>query len=168
VLALILKTAAAASATISEETQAVYLEQLYAVDPAVLEPAVNRVIREWDKPCMMPPLAFILARCENRELAAEQAWALIDRIFRKHWHPDVGLYDAPQLDGATEYALRQIGGFTTMFNTVETKQSFLRRDFMAAHQRFNAEGGAQLRLSTELAERTLKALREGDIRLLQS
>lgn len=166
-LGLILKMAAGASVELSEATQSVYLENLSPIDPEVLKIAVARVIREWDRPSQMPPIRFVLDRCENRELAAEQSWVLIDQIFRKHWHPDIGTTpSAPKLDGATEYALRQIGGFHTLFDTPTDKHAFLRRDFLAAHQRYNAEGGQQNRLSYELAEKTLRALREGNIKLL--
>lgn len=159
--------AAAASVELSEATQAVYLEALSVIDPEVFRTGVDRVIREWDRPHMMPPVAFILGRCQNRELEAEQSWVLIDRIFRKHWHPDIGMTpSAPKLDGATEYALRQIGGLQTIFDTPTDKHTFLRREFLAAHQRYNAEGGQQNRLSRELAEKTLRALKERNMKLL--
>lgn len=159
--------AAGAAVELSEATQAVYLEALSAINPEVFRVAVERVVREWDRPHMMPPIAFILGRCANRELAAEQSWVLIDQIFRKHWHPDIGMTpSAPKLDGATEYALRQIGGLQTMFDTPTDKQAFLRRDFLAAHQRYSEEGGQQNRLSQELAEKTLRALKERNMKLL--
>lgn len=117
---------------------------------------------------MMPTIAFILERVENRELASEQAWELVERVFRRHWHPDIGFDTAaPEFDAATDYALRQVRGFHRMFNSSEKDLAFIRRDFLAAHQRFSQEHGAQLKLSQAQAERALKGLRESRMDFLQ-
>jgi hypothetical protein len=143
------------------ETQATYLEQLSTCDPTQIETAIHRTIREWDKPSMMPTITFILERCDRVELAAEQAWDLVDRVMRRHWHPDIGFYaDAPTFDGPTEYALRIIGGLHKINNTPMDKLTFVRKEFLEAYQRFKREDGAQLKLSQAQAERTLKALTE--------
>lgn len=45
---------------ISEATQLIYLEQLIPRKPEFIAMAVNELIREWDKPSQMPPIAEIL------------------------------------------------------------------------------------------------------------
>jgi hypothetical protein len=59
----ILKIAAAMNVELAEATQAVYLERLRQLSAEQMKTAANRTIEEWNKPSMMPPLAFILERC---------------------------------------------------------------------------------------------------------
>jgi hypothetical protein len=157
-----LKISAAMNADLTETAQAVYLEQLASIPEAALAEAFNRTLREWDKPSMFPLLSFIIARIpgQNPQLQAEQDWDLVQQIARHHWHPDVGFYGGGEakITPAIEYALRQIGGIQALFAPLETAAPFNRRDFLAAHQRFTAEGGAQTYLSRQLAGETLKQL----------
>ena len=57
---LILKLADATSVSLSEATIAVYMEFLGEISPDELLAAINKTIREWDRPNMMPPIAVIL------------------------------------------------------------------------------------------------------------
>jgi hypothetical protein len=159
----VLKIAAAASVEISEATQAVYVEQLARLNPKVFTAAVERTIREWDKANMMPPIAFILARAqENQQVLAEAAWETLQRVIYRDWHPDIGWIHGkpPGLDPAMEYAIRQCGGLRRIHDCPMDAFSFLRRDFIAAHLRYEAEGGEQVRLSETQAKQILGALQK--------
>jgi hypothetical protein len=163
-LALLLKLAAAFRVEMSEATQAVYLETLSTHPVSQVEQAVKRTIAEWDKPSLMPTLAFILARLVNSQLEAERAYEVLQTYLRSWWHPDIGsLSGAPLLDAATEYAVRQCGGLHRMYNADGSTFAFIRRDFLAAHQRFSVEGGEQLRLSSGEASRLLGSLKRGEL-----
>lgn len=142
-------------------SQATYLEHLLSLEPEALEKATHRTILEWDRPSMMPPIAFILARSGvNPQLAAEQAWDWTQRYIRKHWHIDIGhLQGAPDIPTATEYAIRQVGGLGRIAYPSEGALDFIRRGFLEAHQRFVVEGGEQTRLSHADANRLLGTLR---------
>lgn len=157
--------AAAACVELSEATQAVYLEALIDVDPESLTRAVNRTIREWDKPSMMPPIAFILARAqENQQVLAEAAWETLQRLIYRDWHPDVGWSGKePELDGAMEYAIRQCGGLRRIHDVPKDNFNFLRRDFIAAHTRYTSEGGEQERLSHKQAVEILGQLQRKEL-----
>jgi hypothetical protein len=158
-IGLILEIAAAFRVELATETQVVYLTQLARFPPEKLRAAADRVICEWDKPSIMPTLKFILDRIENHQLAAEQAWEFLQRVIRRHWHPDIGFYsDAPKLDEATEYAVRQAGGLTRIHDASDKTLSFIRNEFLTSHQRFQQEGGEQTRMSQSLAVSTLKQL----------
>lgn len=160
-LACILKLAAAMSVTLTEATQTVYLEQLLALDSADLKHAVDRTIREWDRPHMMPPIGFILARATtNPKLAAEQAWDWTQNYIRRHWHIDIGHYEgAPEIPAAVDYAIRQVGGLTRIAYPEDRGVDFIRRGFLEAFERFKAEDGEQVRLSHADAKRMLGNLR---------
>lgn len=160
-LASILKIASAMSVTLSEATQAVYLEQLQNLAPERLAEAVQRTLMEWDRPHMMPPIAFILARTgASPKLLAEQAWDWTQRYIRKHWHVDVGHYQgAPEIPAATDYAIRQCGGLARIAYPTDRDVDFIRKGFLEAHQRFVEEGGEQVRLSDTDAKRILGNLR---------
>jgi hypothetical protein len=163
-LGLILKVAAAASVEISEETQAVYLEQLAACSPEALTEGVRRTIREWDKPHMMPPLAFILARTvENAQVLAEAAWETVQRLVYRDWHPDIGWTRTVEMDPQLEYAIRQVGGLRRIHDCPRDAFSFLRRDFLAAHLRYGSEGGGQVQLSQKQAAAILGQLQRGEL-----
>ena len=152
-LAGILKIAAAAQVILSEASQEVYLEQLAGMAEEAFQFAATRTIREWDKPNMMPPIAFILARCEtNPQLASEAAWETLQRLIYRDWHPDIGWLRDVELDLQMEYAIRQCGGMHRIHDCPIDNFNFLRKDFLAAHARFDAEGGAQLRLSEKQAD----------------
>lgn len=160
-LACILKIAAAMNVTLPEPSQAVYLEALTNLTTEEIELATARTIAEWDKPHMMPPVAFILARSgHNPELAAEQAWDWIQNYIRRHWHPDIGHYQgAPEIPAAIDYALRQVGGLARIAYPTDRDIDFIRRGFLDAHRRFVSEGGEQTRLSHADAKRILGTLR---------
>ena len=126
----------------------------------MLEPAFRRTLQEWEKPNQFPPPAFIRARLINHRLAGEQAWDLVMLIRDKFWHPDIGfLTGCPDIDKATEYALRQVGGYRRLLNVRIDQLDFLRKTFLENHQRFSEEGGAQLRLSTEESAKALDKIR---------
>jgi hypothetical protein len=163
----ILKIAAAMNVTLEEATQAVYVEQCLTLSQPEFIQAVTRTIREWDKPHMMPPIAFILDRSGcNQKLLGEQAWEALQRFVYKNWHPDLGFTSKARLDPATDYAARQCGGLHRIHNAPTKDFGFIRRDFLQAHERFLAEGGEQTKFSQEIAEKTLNEL--GDrLRLLQ-
>ncbi len=160
-LVLILKLAAAMNVTLSEATQTVYLEQLLSLELHDLSQAVNRTIQEWDKPHMMPPIAFILARSPaNPQLLAEQAWDWTKNYIRRHWHIDIGHFQgAPAIPAATEYAIRQVGGLSRIAYPNDRDLDFIRRGFLEAHQRFITEDGEQVKLSHADASRFLGNLR---------
>ena len=69
-LSQISKLAAAVNVELTKETIAVYAEVLATLSREVLESAVRRTIWEWDRPHMMPPVAFLLERAvrETQEL----------------------------------------------------------------------------------------------------
>lgn len=160
-LALILKIAAAMGVELPEATQTIYLEQLSSLSLEQLRHATERTIREWDRPHMMPPIAFILERSgSNKQLAAEQAWDWIQNYSRRHWHVDIGHYQgAPEIPAAIDYALRQVGGLVRIAYPQDRDIDFIRRGFLEAHQRFVSEGGEQARLSHADAKRFLGTLR---------
>lgn len=66
-LGWLLKIANAATVTLSDAALEVYLERLTKLTFAEITQAAQRTIEEWDRPCMMPPLAFILDRTAPRE-----------------------------------------------------------------------------------------------------
>lgn len=123
-----------------------------------LEAGLRRCSRE----CVWFPTASeIRAFSQNNELEAEQAWEFLDRVLKRHWHPDIGFYkDAPALNPAIEYAIRQCGGIYRIYNADEKQFDFIRKGFLAAHQRYHEEGGAQTHMSQRLAVDTLKRLQE--------
>jgi hypothetical protein len=110
---------------------------------------------------MMPPIAFIMARSgASSQLAAEQAWDWTKNYIRRHWHIDIGHFQgAPAIPAATDYAIRQVGGLGRIAYPGERDIDFIRRGFLEAHQRFEAEGGEQTRLSHADAKRILGSLR---------
>ncbi len=144
---------------LSEATQLVYLEELLRLNPEVLALASQRTIREWDKPNMMPPLAFILARSEgNQQVLAEAAWETLQRLIYSDWHPDIGWTLSVELDPQMQYAIRQVGGLHRIHDCPTDTVNFLRKDFLAAHARYATEGGAQDRLSHKQATEILGQL----------
>lgn len=62
VLSLVLKLAAAMNVELSKATLAVYLEQLSKFSYEALSAGIDRTIKAWDKPHMVPPIAYIIAR----------------------------------------------------------------------------------------------------------
>lgn len=147
--------------TLTEATQAVYLEQLQTLPPERLAEAIQRTLMEWDRPNMMPPIAFILERSgQGPKLQAEQAWDWTERYIRRHWHIDIGPYQgAPEIPAATDYAIRQVGGLARIAYHPERESDFIRKGFLEAHERFVEEGGEQTRLSHADASRLLGNLR---------
>jgi hypothetical protein len=124
--------------------------------------AVDRTIREWDRPSMMPTIAFILACSQqNAQLLAESAWETLQRLVYRDWHPDIGWCRKVELDPQMEYAIRQVGGLHRIHDCPSTSFNFLRKDFLAAHARYTAEGGAQDRLSHKQAAEILGELEQG-------
>lgn len=76
------------------------------------------------------------------KFSAEKAWQVVLTIFEKHWYPDTGVgKDAPELDAAAEYALRQIGGYPRLHSVTLDNFSFARRDFFEAYKRHRETGG---------------------------
>lgn len=157
----ILKIAAAANVELSEATQAVYLEELCRLDRDALAVAGHRTIREWDRPNMMPPIAFITARTPvNPQVKAEAAWETLQKIIYRDWHPDVGWSRPVQLEPAMEYAVRQCGGLLRIHDCPQDTFNFLRKDFLAAFARYEAEGGEQVKLSHVQAKELLGKLQK--------
>lgn len=165
VLGLILEIAAAATVEISEETQAIYLRELSTLSDEALKQAARRTIREWPEASKMPPIAFILARAqENQQVLAEAAWETLQKLIYRDWHPDVGWSGKkPELSAAMEYAIRQCGGLHRIHDCHKDNFNFLRRDFIAAHSRFSAEGGEQVRLSHKQAAEILGQLQRKEL-----
>src|SRR5437867_530937 len=64
-ISLLLKLAAAMNVEVSKATQAVYLEQLAMYSEPAVTAGIDRTIRSWDKPHMLPPVAYVLARIED-------------------------------------------------------------------------------------------------------
>lgn len=138
---------------------AVYVEFLVGYPREQLEKGFQRTIAEWDRGAIMPPIAFIAARVRSTTLRGEQRWELVKRVFDRHWHPDIGLHsNPPALDAASQYALRQIGGWRGLAESSLEHEGFIRDRFLDAFNRFHAEGGEQERFTQELAEQTLKRL----------
>src|SRR5262249_7671102 len=123
----LLEIAAATNATFLEPTQAVYLKALGDLDKDVVDRMQEQVLAEWDKPNMMPPISFLLARITRTLLRAEQQWQLVLETFHHHWHPDIGVSgNPPKLDPAAEYALRQTGGFRGFADSRREHEGFMR------------------------------------------
>lgn len=164
VLGLILRIAAAATVEISEETQAVYLDELSSLSDAALEQAARRTIREWSEPHKMPPIAFILARGqENTQVLAEAAWETLQKLIYRDWHPDIGWTRKVEIDPQLEYAIRQCGGLQRIHDCPKDSFNFMRKDFLAAHARYAAEGGSQTHLSQKQAEQILGQIQRGQL-----
>ncbi len=106
----------------------------------------------------MPPLKFILDRAgESPKLLAEQAWTFVEPLVEQNWYADgLGWMNDAQkkLTPAMSYAIRSCGGESRIATELSP---FVRRDFIAAFERFNAEGGEQTRLLA--AESPRKELR---------
>ncbi len=158
---LILRMASAANVELTEDSQAVYLEQLVTLKPEAIQQAAQRTVREWDRPNMMPPIAFILKRAgQDPELEAEKAWEWINGYIRHHWHIDIGHFaGAPLIPPATEYAVRQAGGLAKIAYHSDKDSDFIRKGFLQAHQRFESEVGEQTKFSHAEATKFLGSLR---------
>jgi hypothetical protein len=159
---LILKIASAATVVLTEASQATYLERLQRLTPEQMETATCLTIDEWDRPSMMPPIAFILARSGgDAKLQAEQAWELAWKLIKRDWYADgIGWVAGAQgkLTPAMQYAIRQCGGESRMAYADEEAFPFIRRDFIQAHERFALEDGEQVRLTHSEAAGILKEL----------
>lgn len=145
-----------------DEFKDIYCKVLRDVEASALEVAFQRCVRELK---FYPSVSEIRERApsQNKQLLSEQAWNEVWRqvekfgAYRKH-HPE-----APAFDAATEYALRQVGGYLylcsiTVNDRGESPLAFVRRDFLAAYDRFTTEGGAQLYLSQAQAAKELQTL----------
>ena len=166
-LSRIRRIAAGANVELSIETVAAYAAELATLTKEQLDAAVSRTVREWDKPAMMPPVAFILARSgESPKLMAEQAWELAWKLVKKDWYADgIGWVAGAQakLTPAIQYAIRQCGGEYRMAYSDEEAFPFIRRDFLAAHERFALEGGEQVRLTQGEAKNVFESLKRGEL-----
>jgi len=135
------------------------------IAPETLHQAFTRCYQELK---FFPTISEIRERApavQNKQLLSEQAWNEVWRqvekygSYRRH-HPE-----APAFDAATEYALRQVGGYLYLCSVGvnergESPLAFIRRDFLQAFDRFVSEGGAQLHLSQAQAAAELKKLAE--------
>lgn len=164
---LTLKMAAAANVVLTEATQEVYLEQLVKLTDSQLAEAAKRTIFEWDKPSMMPPLKFILDRTgSNTKLSAEQAWEQAWQLVKRDWYADgIGWYPGTKekLTPAQHYAIRQCGGEYHMAYSTDKEFPFIRKTFIEAHERFQAEGGEQIRLTHGESVNMLDKLKRGEV-----
>lgn len=156
-----------ANVAVADETVALYAAELSTLTREQLDAAIGRTIREWDKPSQMPTLAFILARAgDNTKLLAEQAWELAWKLVKRDWYSDgIGWVAgaAEKLTPAMQYAIRQCGGEYRMAYSDEEGFPFLRRDFLLAHERFETEGGEQVRLTQGDAVRLLDQIKGGEL-----
>lgn len=88
-----------------------------------------------------PQVSELRALVEKKEIEAdaveaEKAWLILEgRRDRLGAHG--------KLDGATDYALRAIGGWKRFCNYELDAYSFIRRDFIAAYKRWKETGGLQ-------------------------
>lgn len=166
-LSQIQKLAAAANVAISVETIAVYAAELARLTREQLDRAVERTIQEWDKSSQMPTIPFIKARSgAGAKLHAEQAWELAWKLIKRDWYSDgIGwLGDAAKkLSPAMQYAIRQCGGEYKMAYSDEEVFPFMRRDFLLAHERFESEGGEQIRLTQGEATKLLDQIRREEL-----
>lgn len=110
-------------------------------------------LRECSKHCKFFPTAVEIRERTygNLQLDAESAWEALQKIIFRDWHPDVGWQRKVELPPAMEFAIDHVGGLRKVHGCRMDDVQFLRRDFIAAHQRFQLEGGAQVRMSRELA-----------------
>ncbi len=61
-LGWVIKIAVAMNVDISEATQAIYIEELTRFPEHAVAAGCRKVIQEWDKPSLMPPIAVLIAR----------------------------------------------------------------------------------------------------------
>ena len=150
---------------ITDELLDVYYTGLSDIPLTNLEVGFQRSLRECE---WFPSVAQIRQRCgQNRQVRGEAAWDVLRQILDNYWHPDIGFYDSKgqKTDGppalmtpAMQYAVRQCGGILRLWNSSDEDLPFIRRDFLQAFERFDLEGGEQVRMSHELAKRTLEQL----------
>jgi hypothetical protein len=146
----------------ADEFKDIYCKALCDIEPSALEIALQRCLRELK---FYPSVSEIRERApsQNKQLLSEQAWNEVWRqvekfgAYRKHFP------EAPAFDAATEYALRQVGGYLYLCTVGvnergESPLAFIRRDFLQAFERFVNEGGAQLFLSQAQAAAELQTL----------
>jgi hypothetical protein len=129
---------------LSKETQAAYVEVFLPFSNEEIQRGFDRTIATWDRPNQMPPPAIIVRHMSQPDdtMAAEQAWMDFKKLFKNHWHPDVGFYgDYPRLSPAGEYAMRVIGGVTRFAETEIQHEGFIRKEFIEAFHRFKETGG---------------------------
>ena len=168
-LSQISKLAAAANVAASRETIALYAQELGKLKRVELDNAIQRTILEWDKPSMLPTLPFILARKGlDPKLIAEQDFELTQKLIRRDWYAEGLGWQGKEhrfLSPAARYAIRQCGGEHRFAYAPEDTFTFLRRDFIAAHERFQAADGKQVRLTEGEARDILGELMDGLRRL---
>lgn len=145
-----------------DEFKDVYVRALADVEPSALEVAFQRCLRELK---FYPTVSEIRDRApvQNKLLLSEQAWNEVWRQVEKYGSYRRHFPEAPAFDAATEYALRQVGGYLYVCSVGvnergESPLTFIRRDFMTAFDRFLSEGGAQLHLSQAQAASELQTL----------
>lgn len=157
----ILKIAAAVNVDLPEASQAVYLERLQRLTGSEMKTAGDLTIEEWQEPSKMPTLAFILERKGGDvKLMAEQAWNQVSRLIGNWYADGIGWQNGAdkKLTPAMEYAIRQCGGEYRMAYPDDDSLPFIRRDFIAAHERFQVEDGAQVRLTKGEAAQFLSGI----------
>jgi len=92
---------------------------------------------------------------------AEKQWQVFKQMFGC-WHPDLGLSpNAPELDAAGEYALRQIGGLKRFAASELAHENFIRKEFIEAYERFHETGG-MLAPTRQEAAKLLDKLSKGE------
>lgn len=149
---------------ISEETQIVYLEAFLGMTDEIARLATDRTIAEWAEASKMPTIAFIKQRAGgDPKLLAEQAWEVMQLLIG-FWYADgIGWQRGTDrlLTPAMQYALRQCGGEYRMAYPTDESAPFIRRDFIAAHERYQTEDGAQVALTKGEASEFLKFMGGG-------
>ncbi len=150
---------------ISEARMALYAEALMDLSPEALETAFRQCVQTCH---FFPTVADIRDQVRKQLDAtdtfnAERSWVLFKQLFSR-WHPDVGFLDndLPELDEAGEYALRTIGGFSRFSQTEKANENFIRKEFIAAYQRYRETGG-YLAPTREQAAALLDKLKKGEL-----
>ena len=147
---------------VSEERILLYTEALLDLPDESLENA----FRECMQICkFFPTLAEIREQTRKQfdacdQFNAEKAWGDFKKLFKNHWHPDVGFHGKyPRLDDAGEHAMQLIGGCERFAATPLEHENFVRKEFIAAYCRYR-ETGAYLAPTREQAAALLGRLKE--------
>jgi len=147
-----------------DEFKDIYCSALRDLPAPAIEAAFTRCVRELK---FYPTVSEVRERAPaaNPKLLSEQAWEEVWRQVQKFGSYRKHFPEAPAFDAATEYALRQVGGYLYVCSVGvndrgESPLTFIRRDFLQAFERFLNSGGAQLFLSQAQAAAELRQLAE--------
>ncbi len=150
---------------VTKEMIRLYSELLADISIETLEIALRLASQSCTR---FPTVADIRGQVQKQVVAedqmhAEMAWDLVQRILSKHWHPDIGFHsNPPEIDGPTEHALRQVGGYRRLNETPVDNLNFIRRDFLEAFKRYRETAG-YLAPSRQEAAAFLDSLKRGEL-----